>query len=113
MAPAARERLADRPLVLAEDLPVAVVELLDHLERPAAGQDVAADELALDPRGELAGARGTHALERLVELEVGLPDELVEGVQVAAGALERLGHPPGGGDGVVSHLGTYGAVAPE
>src|SRR6476619_6543165 len=40
------ERVADRPLVLAEDAPVAVVELLDHLEGPAVGEDVAPDELA-------------------------------------------------------------------
>ena len=37
-----------RPLHVPEGLPVRVVVLLDHLEGPPPGEDVAADELAFD-----------------------------------------------------------------
>src|SRR3954452_21204912 len=103
MAAAARELVADRALVLAEHGPVAVVELLDDLEGPAAGEHVAPDELALDALRQRRRAGRAQRLERLVELEVGLANELVERVEVAAGALERLqrlGHSGRRGDGL-------------
>ena len=47
------QRLADGPLVVAEDLPVGGVELLHELERPAPGDDVAAEQVGPDALGEL------------------------------------------------------------
>ena len=105
VAPAGGHRVADPALVVAEDRPVAVVELLDDLERPATLEDIAADELALELGRELLCAGGAQLGQDVVEREVGLADELVERIQVAASALERLqrlGHVPGGGDGIVT-----------
>src|SRR3954468_18024930 len=102
MAAAADELLPHRPLVLAEHRVVAVVELLDDLERPAVGEHVAPDELALDPLGQLGLTTLPHELDGLVEPEVGLADELVKAVEVPAGAfqgLQGLGHLAGGLDG--------------
>ena len=64
-------------------------------------EHVAADELPLQLIGEIGLAQLAQPVEHFVELEVGLADELVEGVQVPAGALERLerlGHRAGGRD---------------
>src|SRR3954447_2328438 len=102
MAAAADELFAHRPLVLAEHRVIAVVELLDDLERPAVGEHVAPDELALDPLGQLVLTTLPHELDGLVEPEVGFPDELVKAVEVPAGAfqgLQGLGHLAGGLDG--------------
>src|SRR3954454_20046420 len=115
VAPAAHERIAHPALVVAERGPVHVVELFDDLERPAAVEDVAADQLALDLAGQ-AGVLGTQRLEHVVERQVGLAEELVEGVQVPAGALERLerfAHLPGGLDGAVADARGAGVVGHE
>ena len=76
-----------------------------RLERPAPLEDIAADQLALELGRELLRAGGAQLGQNVVEREVGLADELVERIEVAAGALERLqrlGHVPGGGDGIVT-----------
>ncbi len=108
VAAAPHERVADGALVGAEHGHVAVVELLDDLERPAAGQDVAPEQLALERAGQLVRPARAQVLEHLVELEVRRADELVERVEVAAGALERLerlAHLPRRRDGVVAGAG--------
>src|SRR3954454_11402430 len=90
VAAAAHQGVADRTLVRAEHRPVAVVELLDDLVGPAVGEHVAPHELVLEAVGQRRLAGGAQLLEHRVELEVGLADELVERVEMAASALERL-----------------------
>jgi hypothetical protein len=59
--PVAARELGAGPLVQrAEGRPVARVELLDELERPAVGDHVAADQLAVEVVGEV-GARPSAA----------------------------------------------------
>lgn len=87
--------VSDPVLVVAELGPIAVVELLDDLKRPAAVQNVAADEFGLEPVGDRAVPGGPQLVARLAEQEIGVPDQLMERVQVSAGAfdvLERLRH---------------------
>ncbi len=52
VARALLQLLTHRSLVFAEDRPVDVVELLDHLERPPPVEHVAADQIALQPIGQ-------------------------------------------------------------
>ena len=113
MAAAGHERVADGALVRAEHGHVVVVELLDDLERPAAGQHVAPEQLVLERGGQLVRPARAEVLEHLVELEVRRADELVERVQVAAGALERLerlAHLPRRRDGIVAGSGRTGVL---
>ena len=72
---------------------------------PASLEAIQAYQLALELGREILRAGGAQLGQNVVEREVGLADELVERIEVAAGALERLqrlGHVPGGGDGVVT-----------
>jgi hypothetical protein len=108
MAAAVHEAVAQDALVLPKTGPVAVVELLEDLEGPAAGQHVAAEQVLVDSRGELVVPGVPQQLEDVVEGEVRFPNKLVEADQMAAGSLElleRLAHLPGGLD-----LGVGGAV---
>src|SRR5215212_3666283 len=70
--PAAGKRIAGIPLQLAKLRVVTVVVLLDELECPAAGDDVAADEVVGDPVGDRVVAGRPEQLHRVVEEEVGL-----------------------------------------
>src|SRR5689334_299979 len=90
VAAAAPQGVADRLLVRAEHLPVGVVELLDDLERPAPRDDVAAEQLLLQALRDVVLAALAQAVQDLVERQVGLADQLVEAVEVPAGALELL-----------------------
>ena len=114
MAAARDQLLADSALVGAEDLPVGLVELLDDLERPAPRRDVAAQQVGADLLLEVRRAACAQQLQRLVELEVRLADELVEAIQVPSGALdrlERLRHLSGGGDRLVRCAGRAQVLA--
>lgn len=82
--------VADSAFVIAELGPVAVVELLDDLKRPTAVQNVAADELGLQPVGHRTVPGGPQLVARVAEHEVGVPDQLVERVEVPAGAFDVL-----------------------
>src|SRR5882757_10587316 len=91
------ELVADPALVVAELGPVAVIEFLHDLERPAAVQNVAADEFGLQPVGRSAMPGGPQLVARFAEHEIGVPDQLVERVEVPTGAfdvLEGLRHLP-------------------
>src|ERR1700754_697896 len=89
--PAALHRLVADPLL---DRPeggvVAVVELLDDLERPTACEHVGADELVLRLLGQVVLPGGSQPLDDVVEHLVGMADELVEGVEVPSHALDVL-----------------------
>ena len=93
--PTTRDELVSRhPFEFDERRVIAVVVLLDDLERPPSLDDVAADELGLDPVGEIVMPGAAQLVDSVAEGEVGLAGEPVEGVQVAAGVfgdLERLG----------------------
>ena len=82
--------LAGLALELAERRPVGVVVLLDELEGPPALDDVAADQLGVDPVGQLLVAGLAQLLDRLAEGEVGGAGAAVEGVEVAAALLDDL-----------------------
>src|SRR6478609_1601211 len=69
---------------------VAVVVLLDHLEAPAAGQDVAPDELALDPVGEVDLPGVPQLFDGFAERQVGGAATSVEGVEETTGLLDDL-----------------------
>src|SRR5699024_4719279 len=78
--------------------PEPVVELLDDLERPAPVQDVNPHHLLTDARGELGPAGIVQLVGGLLEEDVRPADQLVQVVQVSAGALDvlhRLADGPG------------------
>ena len=62
-----------------------LVAFLDDLETPAVGQHVAADQLFLQPLGELMGAGRAQEPRGLVQGQVGAAGQLVEGVEVTSG----------------------------
>ncbi|CAD5912895.1 protein of unknown function [Streptomyces sp. KY70] len=82
----APDLLLDRP----EHVVVRGVVLLDDLEGPVAGDDVAAEDLPLDPVGLLPVPRLTEQPYGVVEAEVGAAGELVERVEGAAGPFSGL-----------------------
>ena len=103
--------VAGGPFVLLERRVVAVVVLLDDLERPAPGEDVAPDEVGVDAVGELAVAGIAQHLDGLAQREVGHAALAVEVVELAAGVLdhlEGLGELAEGGDGGVAGAGGAG-----
>ena len=69
---------------------VGVVVLLDDLEGPPALEDVATDQLVLQPVGQVVMARLPEPGDGLAEGEVSGAGEAVEGVEVAAGSLDRF-----------------------
>ena len=86
--------------VVAEHRPVVVVEFLDDLERPAPVENVAADDLGFESVGHRFVAGFAQFVARLAEQKVGMTHQLMERVQLAAGALhafQGLGH---GADGL-------------
>ena len=86
--------VADTSLVITEDRPVPVVELLDHLKGPATLEHVAPDEFDAEPLGYVPMAGLFQRFTCLAQQQVGTAHQLMEGVQVSAGAFdpfERLG----------------------
>src|SRR6478609_3821985 len=81
--PAAGELVPRALLELLEQRVVAVVVLLDHLEGPATLQDVAADELPLDPVSQVGVPGFAEEVYGLAERQVGGPATAVEGVEEA------------------------------
>jgi hypothetical protein len=69
--------VAHPPLMGTKDLPIAVIEFLDDLERPPSGDQVASDEVGLQPFGHLIVPGLSPLLHGLAEQQVGLPDQLV------------------------------------
>src|SRR5690606_741077 len=107
------ERVAHLALDLAEQRPVAVVVVLDDLERPAALDDIATDQVALDPLGDVVTAGLAQHPGGLAQLDVRAAGQLVERVQVAAGPLarlQRLRHLADGVDDRVGHALGRGVV---
>src|SRR5690606_32299523 len=93
-------------LDLAEQRPVAVVVVLDDLERPAALDDIAAEQVALDAFGDVVATGVTQGLHGLAERDVGAAGQLVERVQVPTRALtglQRLGDLTDRVDDLVRH----------
>lgn len=77
-------------LVVSEHTPVTVVELFDDLECPSSVQHIAAHQLGFQPAGDLVVAGGAQLVTRVTEQQVGVPHQLMEGVQVTAGPLDEL-----------------------
>nr|BBJ48642.1 hypothetical protein SAVMC3_12710 [Streptomyces avermitilis] len=73
-----------------ERLVVGVVVGLDDLERPVPRDDVAAQDLLLDPVGRPVVAGSAQQFDRVTEFQIRTAGQLMEGVQVAAGPLGRL-----------------------
>ena len=61
-----------------EHRPVVVIEVLDDLERPATVDDIATDDLALEPVGSLRVTRFPQVVARVAKQKVGMPHELVK-----------------------------------
>ncbi len=86
MVAALGEFLSDLPFDRPEHVVVGGVVLLDDLERPVAGNDVAAEDLPFDLIGPAPVSRRAEQPYGIVEGQVGASGELVEVVQ---GALAR------------------------
>jgi hypothetical protein len=75
---------------IAEELPVVVVIVLDDLECPATRDDVSAQQFGFEPIGD-GGVPGLpQRFDRVAQLNVGGAGQLVEGVEVPAGAFAGL-----------------------
>ena len=86
--------IAGPTLVLAENRPVAVVELLDDLKRPAPVEYVPADHVGLQPVGDGWVPGSAKLVGRLAKEQVGMPHELMKLIQMPPGAFDvfqRLG----------------------
>ena len=93
------------PLVFTQWTPVAVVEFLDELERPASGRDVPADHVVVDSLSDVVVMRIGERVHRFSQQQIGMPHQLMERVEVSASpldAFERLGH--------LAHRGHRGVV---
>jgi len=96
--------VAHATLVVAESRPIAVVELFDDLERPPALKNVAPDHVRLQPLGRCGMTRRSQLRARFPKGQVGVTHQLMERVEVTAGALdefERLRNLADGGYRVV------------
>ena len=99
-------RLDDPDVALgdAHRLVVAVVELVDDLERPATVEDVPADDLPADECRLVVAAGFGQRVGGLPEQDVGVAQHLVDVVQTAPDALDPLpglGHLADRGDHLV------------
>src|ERR671920_2388120 len=74
----------------AEDRPVVRVVVLDDLEGPAVGDDVAADQVAVEVVGEPGVTGLAEELDGVLQQQVGLAGVLVEAVELAARLLDGL-----------------------
>jgi len=98
------ESVSDTLFLRAKNRPVVVIELLDDLECPATGDDVATHQLVLESSRVFPVAAGPELVGGLTEQTVGVSDQLMHVVQMpprALDTLERLGQFPHGSDGVV------------
>ncbi|MCW2685436.1 MAG: hypothetical protein JWR37_326 [Mycobacterium sp.] len=75
---AALQFVPNSPIVLPEERPVAVVELLDDLKGPPPVQDVAAHHLGFQLIRNGVVARGPQLLARLTEQQIRMPHQLME-----------------------------------
>jgi hypothetical protein len=115
---AAREGITYVLLTSAELGPIGVVVVLDDLERPAALDHVAADELGLEHVGMVVVAGLAQQVDRLAEGQVGGSGQAVEAVEQTSGVLhdlERLGELAERGDrrvvdAVGSEVGVVGGL---
>ncbi|PXW31895.1 UNVERIFIED_CONTAM: hypothetical protein DES50_104304 [Williamsia faeni] len=90
MADSAFQFVADPSFVIAEHRPVGVVELFDDLECPPPFDDVAADQIFVETVGDLAMPGRAKVVGGVTEQQVGVTHQLVERIQMTAGALEAL-----------------------
>ena len=87
---ATQQLVADSALVLAEQRPVIVVELLDHLEAPPAIEHVPPHQLRLQPLRDRGVAGVAQIRGGLAQQQVGVPHQLVERVQMPTRSLDEL-----------------------
>lgn len=107
MPTAAAQLAAHGGLTVPEGGPVVVVEVFDDLERPSPVQDVAAYQLLFHLLGDVVTSCVTEFLDRLVQHQVGVTDQLMEVIQTSTGTfhrLEGLGQLAGRGDLFVRRL---------
>jgi hypothetical protein len=90
MPSTARELVTQCPLGCDGDAVVDAFELLDHFVRPPTVEDVAADELPIEPVGKIVATSAPQELRGVTKEEVGAPDQLVKIEQPTAGSLHAL-----------------------
>lgn len=90
VASPAGEGFAGGSLVFSEGAVVGVVVVLHDLERPATLDDVAPDELRVEPVGNRVVSSLTEGLDGLTEGQIGLSGEPVEAVEQTSGVLDRF-----------------------
>src|SRR6478752_716705 len=90
MPPSADQLLARPGLQLLEERVVAVVVVLDDLERPPALDDGPSDELLVDAVRDLRVPGLAQQVDGVAQSEVTHPGEPVKRIQVAAGVLDHL-----------------------
>jgi len=91
--PAGEKLVSDARLDRGEVRAIAVVVLLDDLERPPAGEHVASDQVGLQCLGDVVMAGLPKEVNGLADLQIGGTRELVERVQVSTcpfGGFQRL-----------------------
>jgi len=76
--------------MVTEQRPVVVVELLDDLEGPTSVQDVAAHDFVLESVGHCAMPGLTQLVARFAKQKIGMAHQLMERIQMAAGALHEF-----------------------
>lgn len=90
MPTAAHQLVSNHLFVLSKDPPITVIETLDDLEAPPGRHDVPADQILLELLGQVRLACRSQLVDDLVEHQVGLAHQLMEGVQVSTGTLQTL-----------------------
>ena len=70
--------VSDLSLVLAKHRPVVIVEILDDLECPTAVENIAADDLRLEPVGNLGVSGFSQLVAAVTQQQVGVAHELMK-----------------------------------
>lgn len=100
-------------LVISETCPVTVIEFFDHLKRPAPLDDVPSHHVTIEAVRQFDMTSGAQQIDRIAELLVGVPDQLMERIQVPTSTLhglQRFGYLAEGDDGVVGDIGGLAMV---
>jgi hypothetical protein len=82
--------VSDTSLMVTEWRPIVIVEVFDDLKRPAAVKNIAAHDFSLEPISDRIMTGVTQFAARLAEHQVGVPDQLMEEIKGATGALDAL-----------------------
>jgi hypothetical protein len=82
--------VSDPSLVIAKHQPIVVVEILDDLKRPAAVQDVAADDFCFQPVGDGCVTGFPQLVTCFTQQQVSMPHELMKRVQIASRAFHAF-----------------------